>query len=65
MVEIWFGIMSRKVLKGASFKNTAELCQAIKDYMAVYREAAKPFIWRKKREVKGTQLRNTIVNLCS
>jgi hypothetical protein len=26
--------------------------------------AAKPFVWR-KREVKGSQLRNTIVNLCN
>ncbi len=64
MVEIWFGIMSRKVLRGASFKNTTELSRAIKDYMEVYRESAKPFVWR-KREVKGTQLKNTIVNLCN
>jgi transposase len=61
-VEIWFGILSRKALRGASFKNVAELRQAIEAFIAVYNPKAKPFKWR-KREVKGSQLRNTIVNL--
>jgi transposase len=61
-VEIWFGIMSRKALRGASFRNVSELRQAIEAFVAAYGPKAKPFIWR-KREVKGSQLRNTIVNL--
>lgn len=61
-VEIWFGIMSRKALRGASFKNLAELRAAIEAFIAAYNPNAKPFKWR-KREVKGAQLRNTIVNL--
>jgi len=64
MVEIWFGIFSRKALRGASFKNTEELRQAIEDYIAAYEKIAKPFVWR-KRDVKGAQLKNTIVNLCN
>ena len=63
-VEIWFGIMSRKALRGASFKNVTELSQAIDAFIAAYNPKAKPFKWR-KREVKGSQLRNTIVNLCN
>lgn len=63
-VEIWFGIMSRKALRGASFKSVAELRQAIEAFIAVHNPNAKPFKWR-KREVKGSQLRNTIVNLCN
>lgn len=63
-VEIWFGIMSRKALRGASFRNVAELSQAIDAFIAAYNPTAKPFKWR-KREVKGSQLRNTIVNLCN
>jgi transposase len=62
MVEIWFGIMQRKALKGASFRNPEELRQAIEEFVAAYKPTAKPFVWR-KREVKGSQLRNTIVNL--
>jgi len=64
MVEIWFGIFSRKTLRGANFKNTTELREAIEAYLESYQEIAKPFIW-KKREVKGSQLKNTIVNLCN
>lgn len=62
MVEIWFGIFSRKALRGANFKSAAELRGAIEAYLDAYKETAKPFRWR-KREVKGSQLRNTIVNL--
>ena len=63
-VEIWFGILSRKALRGLSAKSTAELRQAIEAFIAAYGKHAKPFKWR-KREVKGSQLRNTIVNLCN
>src|SRR6266702_7847425 len=62
MVEIWFGIMQRKALKGASFRDAEELRKAIEEFVAAYEPTAKPFVWR-KREVKGSQLRNTIVNL--
>lgn len=63
-VEIWFGIMSRKALRGASFESIEHLRQAIEAFVTTYGPTAKPFVWR-KREVKGTQLRNTIANLCN
>ena len=63
-VEIWFGILSRKALRGLSTQSTVELRQAIEAFIEAYAQHAKPFKWR-KREVKGTQLRNTIVNLCN
>jgi transposase len=62
-VEIWFSIFSRKALKGASFQSTDHLRKAIDAFVAAYCPTAKPFVWR-KREVKGSQLRNTIANLC-
>lgn len=61
-VEIWFGILSRKALRGANFQSISALRQAIEDFVAAYNPTATPFRWR-KREVRGTQLRNTIVNL--
>ncbi len=64
MVEIWFGILTRKALRGSSFGSTAELRQAIEDFIVAYGPKAHPFIWR-KREVKGSQLRDTIINLCN
>jgi transposase len=62
-VEIWFSLMSRKVLRGASYPSKDQLRHAIEAYIAAYGPTAKPFVW-KKREVKGSQLRNTIINLC-
>lgn len=61
-VEIWFGIFSRKALAGASFASVAQLVQAIRDFTEAYNRNAAPFLWR-KREVRGSQLRYTIVNL--
>lgn len=62
MVEIWFGILTRKALRGASFTDIHDLRRAIDDFCAAYDATAKPFVW-KKRAVNGSQLRNTIANL--
>lgn len=61
-VEIWFGIFTRKSLKGASFVNVDELVTHISAYLAAYNQNPTPFVW-KKREVRGAQLRNTARNL--
>lgn len=61
-IEIVFSLLQRKTLNGASFKTKDELRKAIEAFIQRHNERAKPFRWR-KREVKGGQLRNTIVNL--
>jgi transposase len=61
-VEIGFNILGRKVLRGASFDSTTELVSAIETFIQHYNETAEPFVW-KKREVKGTQIRDTLLNL--
>jgi len=61
-VEIWFGILTRKALRDASFDSKEDLAKAIHDFCEAWHENAHPFVWR-KREVKGAQLRNTIGNL--
>ena len=61
-VEIWFGIFQRKTLNNASFASVEQLVKAIHAFTTAYNENAAPFVWR-KREVRGAQLRNTIVNL--
>jgi len=61
-VEIWFGILSRKTLKDASFSSQESLADAIKAFVGRHNVNPSPFKWR-KREVKGSQLRNTIKNL--
>jgi len=61
-VEIWFGIFSRKALRGASFASPADLRQRIEDFINRYNPNSKPFKWR-KREVKGSQIKDNIANL--
>lgn len=64
MVEIWFGILSLKCLRGASFTSTQELGEQIKQFEKAYNKNAKPFIWR-KREIRGSQISNSIKNFCN
>lgn len=64
MVEIWFGILTLKSLRGASFSSTQDLCSHIKAFQEAYNKTARPFIW-KKREVRGAQLTNSIRNFCN
>ena len=61
-IEIVFSLLQRKTLNGASFKSKNELREAIEAFIERHNEKAKPFRWR-KREVKGSQLRNTVINL--
>ena len=60
-VEIWFGIFIRKFLKGASFASVDALVEHIFACLKAYNQNPVPFAW-KKREVRGTQLRNTARN---
>jgi hypothetical protein len=61
-LEIWFGIFQRKPLNNASLRSIEQLTKAIEDFTAACNENAAPFVWR-KREVRGAQVRNTIVHL--
>ena len=63
-IEIVFSLLQRKALSGASFQNKDQLRDSIEAFIRRHNERAKPFRWR-KRDVKGSQLRNTIVNLCN
>lgn len=63
-IEIVFSLLARKTLRGASFKNKDQLRDAIAAFVQNHNAHAKPFRWR-KREVKGSQLRNTVINLCN
>ncbi|PIE57295.1 MAG: hypothetical protein CSA33_08965 [Desulfobulbus propionicus] len=59
--EIWFEILSRKALEGASFTSKESLSEAIKVCTGRHNENPSPFKWR-KRKVRGSQPRNTIIN---
>ena len=61
-VEIWFSLLARKTLNGASFPSKTALREAIEAFIASTNRNPRPFRWR-KREVTGSQLRNTLINL--
>ena len=42
-VEIFFGIMTKKILRGVSYENVKCLANAIQDYIHKYNETAIPF----------------------
>jgi putative transposase len=45
-IEIWFSILSRRLLKRASFTSTQDLKQRIEDFIDYFnRVFAKPFKW--------------------
>ena len=46
-VEVWFSVLSRAALVGASFTSPAQLRQAIDDFIAAYNPKAHPFAWTK------------------
>jgi len=48
-VEIWFSILSRNVIKGASFTSPEQIREAIDNFIKVYNEKAAPFEWTKKK----------------
>ena len=48
-VEIWFSILSRLSLKGASFTGVPELIRHISDFIDTYNQDAQPFLWTKSK----------------
>ena len=63
-IEIWFGLLTRKALRGESFSSKDQLRSAIEAFVVKTNEPPKPFHWR-QREVKGSQLRHTLVSFCN
>jgi hypothetical protein len=46
-VEVWFSILSRAALRGASFRSVRELREAIDAFIKAYNQTAAPFEWTK------------------
>jgi transposase len=63
-VEIWFGIMSNKTLRGAGFESIQHLRLAIEAFVTAYGPNARPFVWR-KQETSTSQFRATIASSCN
>ena len=62
-VEIWFSILTRASLRGASFTHPFQIRRAIDDFVEVYNEDAAPFEW-KKESVHQVPLKKRYADLC-
>jgi len=62
-IEIWFSILSRAALTGASFESPRQVRQAIDRFIKAYNHTAAPFEWKKQTVTPGT-LKPTHADLC-
>lgn len=62
-VEIWFSILSRAALKGASFTHPHQIRHAINNFIEVYNPDAAPFEWTKD-SVHQVHLKKRYADLC-
>ena len=46
-VEIWFSVLARRSLSGASFRSVQQFKAHIESFIGSYNETARPFIWTK------------------
>ena len=61
-VEIWFSILSRRALRGASFTSPYEVRQAIDRFVQAHNKNAAPFAWT-KANVQQRPLSHSYANL--
>lgn len=62
-IEIWFSILSRRALKGASFTSPAQVRDAIDRFLGAHNKTAAPFEWT-KRDVYPKGLKHNYADLC-
>jgi len=63
-IEIWFSILTRHALKGASFTSPRQVREAIDRFLGVHNRNAAPFEWR-KRGVFPKSLKKKYAYLCN
>jgi hypothetical protein len=63
-VEIWFSILSRQGINGASFASPYQIRQAIDKFVAARNQNAAPFEWT-KRTVSPVNPKHRYADLCN
>jgi transposase len=62
-IEVWFSILWRQALRGASFVSPRQVRQAIDRFIEAYSQVAHPFEWRKAVVHQG-RLKHNYAELC-
>jgi transposase len=63
-IEVWFSILWRQALRGASFTSPRQVRQAIDRFIEAYSQVAHPFEWKKAVVHQGHPKHN-YVDLCN
>jgi len=63
-IEVWFSILTQRVLRGGSFVSPRDLRGAIDRFTSAWREDCSPFAWAKD-EVHQVTLKRCYADLCS
>ena len=63
-VEVWFSILTRQTLRGASLTSVRQLRESIDAFIKTYNQSAAPFEWTKV-SVHQKRLENKYSNLCN
>jgi len=50
LVERWFALLSERQIKQGTHRSTIELERAIRQYLSIYNEDPKPFVWTKSAD---------------
>ena len=50
LIERWFAQLTEKQIRRGTFRSTAQLETAIQNYLSIYNEDPKPFIWTKSAD---------------
>jgi transposase len=61
-VEVWFSLLARQALRGASFTSVRQLREAIDAFIAAYNPQAFPFEWT-KRDVRPVEPKHKYADL--
>ena len=56
LVERWFGEITRKRIRRGTFRSVKELIAAIEEYLEVYNQQPKPFLWTKTADMILTKV---------
>jgi len=62
-VEVWFSILTRRVLRNGSFTSPRQVREAINRFLIAYNQDAAPFEWT-KQTVSQAPLNKNYVDLC-
>lgn len=56
LIERWFGEITRKRIRRGTFRSVPELIAAIEEYLSVYNQQPKPFVWTQTADLILTKV---------